>query len=48
VFTEHDDEPAEAARSRPAAATSIAAGTPASEIAVLYRVNAQSRATKPR
>jgi DNA helicase-2/ATP-dependent DNA helicase PcrA len=44
LFTEHDDEPAEAGRVAARCAELIAAGTPASEIAVLYRVNAQSAA----
>jgi DNA helicase-2/ATP-dependent DNA helicase PcrA len=43
VFSEHDDEPAEAGR-RGALPRAVDAGTPASEIAVLYRVNAQSAA----
>ncbi|HSN07318.1 MAG TPA: ATP-dependent DNA helicase UvrD2 [Candidatus Angelobacter sp.] len=37
-----DDEPAEAAAVARAVGTLIAAGTPAREIAVLYRINAQS------
>ncbi len=44
VFAEHDDEPAEAASVAARCRELIAAGTPASEIAVLYRVNAQSAA----
>jgi DNA helicase-2/ATP-dependent DNA helicase PcrA len=44
VFTEYADEPAEAAGVAARAAALIAAGVPASEIAVLYRVNAQSEA----
>ena len=44
VFAEHDDEPAEAAAVAARCTALIAAGTPASEIAVLYRVNAQSAA----
>ncbi len=44
VFTEHDDEPAEAKAVAARCRELIAAGTPASEIAVLYRVNAQSAA----
>ncbi len=42
TFTEHPDEPAEAAAVAAACRRLIDAGTPASEIAVLYRVNAQS------
>ena len=42
VFSEHEDEPAEAAAVAKHCAQLIAAGTPASEIAVLYRINAQS------
>jgi len=42
TFTEHPDEPAEAAAVASRAAELIAAGTPASSIAVLYRINAQS------
>ena len=41
-FTEHDDEVAEAKSVAAAAKRLIAAGTPASEIAVLFRINAQS------
>ena len=41
-FHEHPDEPAEAAAVAAAIARLIEAGTPPSEIAVLYRVNAQS------
>ena len=44
VFTEHDDEPAEAKAVAARCRELVAAGTPASEIAVLYRVNAQSAA----
>ena len=44
LFTEHDDEPAEAAAVAARCRELVAAGTPASEIAVLYRVNAQSAA----
>jgi DNA helicase II / ATP-dependent DNA helicase PcrA len=44
TFTEHDDEPAEAAAVAAACRARIDAGTPASEIAVLFRVNAQSEA----
>ncbi len=42
TFTEYDDVPAEAAGVARDIAELIAAGTPASEIAVLYRINAQS------
>ncbi len=42
VFNEYDDEPAEAAAAARRISELIDAGTPASEIAVLYRVNAQS------
>ena len=41
-FAEHDDEPAEAAAVVDRIADLIAEGVPAGEIAVLYRVNAQS------
>jgi DNA helicase-2/ATP-dependent DNA helicase PcrA len=41
-FAEHDDEVAEAESVAAAAKRLIAAGTPASEIAVLFRINAQS------
>ena len=44
MFTEHDDEPAEAAAVAARCRALVEAGTPASEIAVLYRVNAQSAA----
>lgn len=44
VFTECADEPAEAATVAGRIARLIEDGTPASEIAVLYRVNAQSEA----
>lgn len=44
TFAEHDDEPAEAAAAARRCQHLIAAGTPAHEIAVLYRVNAQSPA----
>ena len=44
VFAEHPDEPAESAAVAARCRELIAAGTPASEIAVLYRVNAQSAA----
>jgi DNA helicase-2/ATP-dependent DNA helicase PcrA len=40
--TAYDDEPAEAGGIARAISTLIAAGTPAREIAVLYRINAQS------
>ena len=42
TFTEHDDEPAEAADVAAQCRTLTEAGTPAAEIAVLFRVNAQS------
>src|SRR5690606_39169403 len=42
TFTEYDDVPAEAAGVARDIAELIAAGTPAAEIAVLYRINAQS------
>jgi DNA helicase-2/ATP-dependent DNA helicase PcrA len=42
VFAEHEDEATEAAAAARKIAELIDAGTPASEIAVLYRVNAQS------
>ena len=42
VFAEHDDEPTEAAAVAARCRQLMATGTPASEIAVLYRVNAQS------
>jgi DNA helicase II / ATP-dependent DNA helicase PcrA len=42
-FEEYPDEPAEAAAVAASAARLIAAGTPAAEIAVLFRVNAQSQ-----
>ncbi|TQF73673.1 ATP-dependent DNA helicase UvrD2 [Rhodococcus spelaei] len=41
-FAEFDDEPAEAAAVAKSIAKLIANGTPAAEIAVLYRINAQS------
>jgi DNA helicase-2/ATP-dependent DNA helicase PcrA len=41
-FSEHDDEPAEAAAVAAQIRRLLAEGTPASEIAVLFRVNAQS------
>ena len=44
TFAEHDDEPAEAASVAAVCRARIDAGTPASEISVLYRVNAQSEA----
>jgi DNA helicase II / ATP-dependent DNA helicase PcrA len=44
VFAEYEDEPAEAAAVARRVVELIDAGTPASEIAVLYRVNAQSEA----
>ena len=43
-FTEHDDERAEAATVARRITELIADGTPASEIAVLFRINAQSEA----
>ncbi len=43
-FSEHADEPAEALAVAQRCRSLIAAGTPASEIAVLYRINAQSAA----
>ncbi|TJZ81730.1 ATP-dependent DNA helicase UvrD2 [Rhodococcus oryzae] len=43
-FVEFDDEPAEAAGVAKAIQKLIAGGTPAAEIAVLYRINAQSEA----
>jgi DNA helicase II / ATP-dependent DNA helicase PcrA len=42
TFTAHDDEPGEAAAVATRIRTLIGAGVPASEIAILYRVNAQS------
>jgi len=42
TFAAHPDEPAEAAAVAGRCRQLVAAGTPASEIAVLYRVNAQS------
>jgi DNA helicase-2/ATP-dependent DNA helicase PcrA len=42
VYAQFDDEPAEGAWVARTAAALIAAGTPANEIAVLYRINAQS------
>jgi DNA helicase-2/ATP-dependent DNA helicase PcrA len=44
TFAEYDDEPAEAAAVAAACRVRIDAGTPASELAILYRVNAQSEA----
>ena len=44
VFAEHDDEPAEASAVAARCRQLVDAGTPPSEIAVLYRVNAQSAA----
>jgi DNA helicase-2/ATP-dependent DNA helicase PcrA len=41
-FTEHDDEPAEAASVATQCRELVAAGTAAAEIAVLFRINAQS------
>src|SRR5205085_2147130 len=41
TFAEYDDEPAEAAAVASQCRELVAAGTPASEIAVLFRVNAQ-------
>ncbi|MGB8227846.1 MAG: ATP-dependent helicase [Pseudonocardiaceae bacterium] len=43
-FAEHDDEPAEANAVADAIAELLRGSTPAAEIAVLYRVNAQSEA----
>ena len=43
TFAEHDDEVAEAESVAEAAKRLIAGGTPASEIAVLFRINAQSQ-----
>ncbi|MGH3857119.1 MAG: ATP-dependent helicase, partial [Pseudonocardiaceae bacterium] len=42
-FAEHDDEPTEAGAVAAAIEQLLRAGTPAAEIAVLYRVNAQSQ-----
>ena len=42
TFAEYDDEPAEAASVSAACRAKLDAGTPASEVAVLFRVNAQS------
>jgi DNA helicase-2/ATP-dependent DNA helicase PcrA len=44
TFAEHDDEAAEAAAVAARCRARIEGGTPASELAVLYRVNAQSEA----
>ncbi len=44
TFAEHPDEPTEAAAVAKRAAELIAGGLPASSIAVLYRINAQSEA----
>ncbi len=44
LFAEHDDEPAEANAVADAIAELLRGSTPAAEIAVLYRVNAQSEA----
>ncbi|QNG19384.1 ATP-dependent DNA helicase UvrD2 [Rhodococcus triatomae] len=41
-FAEYDDEPAEAAAVAKSVRRLIASGVPASEIAILYRINAQS------
>ena len=41
-FAEHDDEPAEAAAVAAQIKRLLAEGTPASEVAVLFRINAQS------
>ncbi|MBC3190271.1 ATP-dependent DNA helicase UvrD2 [Pseudonocardia sp. C8] len=43
-FSEHDDEPAEAAHVAGRILTLLKDGTPPSEIAVLFRINAQSEA----
>jgi DNA helicase-2/ATP-dependent DNA helicase PcrA len=42
VYAQHDDEPAEGAWVAKTAAALVASGVPPSEIAVLYRINAQS------
>jgi len=42
TFSEHSDEPAEAAGVAARIAGLVAAGTPAREVAVLFRINAQS------
>jgi DNA helicase-2/ATP-dependent DNA helicase PcrA len=44
AYAEYEDEPAEAAAVASACRGLLAAGTPASELAVLFRVNAQSEA----
>ncbi|WP_157573747.1 ATP-dependent DNA helicase UvrD2 [Nocardia jejuensis] len=44
LFAEYDDEPAEAAATAAAIKKLLANGVPAAEIAVLYRINAQSEA----
>ncbi|WP_157556736.1 ATP-dependent DNA helicase UvrD2 [Nocardia acidivorans] len=44
AFAEYDDEPAEAAAVAAAVTKLLAKGVPAAEIAVLYRINAQSEA----
>ncbi|WP_157554543.1 ATP-dependent DNA helicase UvrD2 [Nocardia crassostreae] len=44
VFAEYDDEPAEATAVAKAIAELLGQGAPAAEIAVLYRINAQSEA----
>ncbi|MFI5777699.1 ATP-dependent DNA helicase UvrD2 [Nocardia sp. NPDC051570] len=44
TFAEYDDEPAEAAAVVKAIARLVGKGVPAAEIAVLYRINAQSEA----
>ncbi|MFC9997714.1 ATP-dependent DNA helicase UvrD2 [Nocardia sp. NPDC127526] len=44
VFAEYDDEPAEATAVAKAIAKLLGKGVPAAEIAVLYRINAQSEA----
>lgn len=44
TFAEYDDEPSEAAAVATACRAAIDGGTPASELAVLFRVNAQSEA----
>lgn len=42
VLRDHDDEPAEAAAVAAAVRELVGSGTPASEVAILFRVNAQS------
>ncbi|HEX6754659.1 MAG TPA: ATP-dependent DNA helicase UvrD2 [Mycobacteriales bacterium] len=44
TYAEYDDEPAEAAAVAASCRARLEAGTPASELAVLFRVNAQSEA----